>query len=247
LVYLVISDIHGNLEALDACLADARHRGFDASLVLGDLVGYGADPNTVIARILGLAPRAIVRGNHDKVAAGIEQPEGFNAVAKAAVEWTRETLTPESRAWLAALPQGPIVIDDLIEICHGTPFDEDAYVFDEVDASRALAVATRPLCLYGHTHNPAVFVLEGQMLDRISAGEGMVSRITLKPHAKYLVNAGAVGQPRDGNPRAAYALVDTEARAIDLVRVDYDIRAAQTKVIDAGLPELLARRLTAGR
>jgi diadenosine tetraphosphatase ApaH/serine/threonine PP2A family protein phosphatase len=245
--YLVLSDIHGNLEALDACLADARMRGYDEVLVLGDLVGYGADPNTVIARILGLAPRAIIRGNHDKVASGIEQPEGFNAVAKAAVQWTLGTLTPENRAWLAALPRGPVVIDDLIEICHGTPFDEDAYVFDESDALRAINASSRPLCLYGHTHNPAIYVLEGQTIDHVPAGEGRVSRVTIKKNAKYLVNAGAVGQPRDGNPRAAYAVADTDARAVDLVRVEYDIKAAQGKVIGAGLPELLARRLTAGR
>ena len=245
--YLVLSDVHGNLEALDACLADARQRGFDETLVLGDLVGYGADPNGVIARVRELSPRAIVRGNHDKVASGIEAPEGFNAVARAAVEWTLTTLTPENRDWLAALPRGPIAVDDLIEICHGTPFDEDAYVFDETDALRALATSSRPLCLYGHTHNPATFALANQTLDHPANTERGATRMSLKPDVKYLINPGAVGQPRDGNPRAAYAIVDTAAKTIDLMRVDYDISAAQDKVIGAGLPELLARRLNAGR
>ena len=135
--YLVLTDIHANLEALDACLAEASERGYDRALILGDLVGYGADPNAVIERIRELKPAAIVRGNHDKVACGLEQAEGFNAVAKAAVQWTLEVLTPANRQWLASLPQGPTMVDDRIEICHGSPFDEDTYIFDELDAGRA--------------------------------------------------------------------------------------------------------------
>jgi hypothetical protein len=134
--YLVLTDIHANLEALDTCLADARARAFDATLVLGDLVGYGPDPNAVVERVQALKPVAIVRGNHDKVACGLEQAEGFNMVAKSAAVWTLETLTPAHREWLAALPEGPREVDDLIEICHGSPFDEDAYVFDVLDAIR---------------------------------------------------------------------------------------------------------------
>src|SRR5712691_11670845 len=140
--YLVLTDIHANLEALEACLADARDRQCEQTLVLGDLVGYGADPNAVIDRVLALKPTAIVRGNHDKVACGVEQAEGFNAVAKSAARWTLDVLTPQNRDWLAALPQGPTQVDDLLEICHGSPFDEDAYIFDELDAVRALKVST---------------------------------------------------------------------------------------------------------
>src|SRR5882762_9399849 len=124
--YLVLTDIHANLEALDACLADAAARGYDETLVLGDLVGYGADPNAVVARVLDLQPSAIVRGNHDKVACGIEQPEGFNAAARMAALWTQDMLTPAHRDWLAALPVGPCVVNGLVQICHGSPFDEDA-------------------------------------------------------------------------------------------------------------------------
>src|SRR5215510_5285976 len=129
--YLVLTDIHANLEALDTCLADARTRGFDATLVLGDLVGYGPDPNAVVERVQALKPVAIVRGNHDKVACGLEQAEGFNSVAKSAARWTLDMLTPEYRDWLCELPHGPILVDDVVEICHGSPFDEDAYIFDE--------------------------------------------------------------------------------------------------------------------
>src|SRR5450830_1447208 len=135
--YLVLTDIHANLEALDTCLADARARTFDAALVLGDLVGYGADPNVVVERVQALEPLAIVRGNHDKVACGLDQAEGFNAVAKHAARWMLAELTPAHRAWLAALPRGPHEVDEFVEICHGSPFDEDAYIFDQLDAVHA--------------------------------------------------------------------------------------------------------------
>jgi len=231
--YIVLTDIHANLEALDACLDHARDRGFDRALVLGDLVGYGADPNAVIDRVLALEPVAIVRGNHDKVACGLEQADGFNFVAKSAARWTLDILTPEHRDWLAALPAGPIEVDRLVEICHGSPFDEDAYIFDELDAVRALKVATRPLCLFGHTHFPVTFQLTAEL--------------KLESGAKYLVNPGSVGQPRDGDPRAAYAIVDVEACLVELFRLNYAIEDAQAKVIRAGLPEVLAQRLAVGR
>ncbi len=155
--YLIISDIHANLEALEATLAAAGP--YDRALVLGDLVGYGADPNAVIDRVRALPGAVIIRGNHDKVGAGLEDVEGFNHLARHAIEWTAAALTPDNRDWLAALPQGPVIIDDAVEICHGTPFDEDVYVFDDLDALRALRAARRPLCLFGHTHVPAVFRL----------------------------------------------------------------------------------------
>src|SRR5215216_4553683 len=123
--YLVITDIHANIEALEVCLTDAAQRGYDRILVLGDIVGYGPDPNAVIERVVGLAPAAIVRGNHDKIALGIQQAEGFNVSARAAAQWTLNELTPEHREWLTMLPPGPAVVDDCVEICHGSPLDED--------------------------------------------------------------------------------------------------------------------------
>jgi diadenosine tetraphosphatase ApaH/serine/threonine PP2A family protein phosphatase len=245
--YLVLTDIHANLEALETCLRDAGMRGYDRTLVLGDLVGYGPDPNEVTARIQSLQPVAIVRGNHDKVAAGLETAEGFNPVARTAAAWTHEALTPPNRSWLAALPRGPRAVDDLIEICHGSPGDEDEYVFDDVDALRAIEAATRPLCLFGHTHYPAVFALSGKALEAAAPASGDGTVLALAPGTRYLVNPGAVGQPRDGDPRAAYALVDAKARTIDLVRVEYPVAATQAKIVAAGLPEMLARRLAAGR
>jgi predicted phosphodiesterase len=245
--YLVLTDIHANLEALDACIADARSRGFEETLVLGDLVGYGADPNAVIARVQALAPVAIVRGNHDKVASGIEQADGFNLVARMAAHWTLDVLTPESRSWLAGLPIGPSVVDDVVQICHGSPYDEDAYIFDELDAVRALKVATRPLCLFGHTHFPVTFELSVDAFNVLSAESGGETLVKMQKGASYLVNPGAVGQPRDGDPRAGYAIVDTVQRTFLLVRLSYPVEEAQSKVVRAGLPEVLAQRLRVGR
>ena len=245
--YLVLTDIHANLEALDACLVDARSRGYDKTLVLGDLVGYGADPNAVIERIRSLKPMAIVRGNHDKVACGLEQAEGFNAVAKSAAKWTLDVLQPEYREWLAALPEGPINIDELVEICHGSPFNEDAYIFDELDAVRALKTSSRPLCLFGHTHYPVTFELSADAFDTLVPTTASIAELWLKEGAKYLVNPGSVGQPRDGDPRAAYAIVDTRRRCVELLRLTYPVEEAQDKVIRAGLPEVLAQRLAVGR
>ena len=242
--YLVISDIHANLEALDAVLAAAGP--YDHALVLGDLVGYGADPNAVIDRVRALPSATLIRGNHDKVGAGLENTDGFNYLARHAIEWTANALTPDHHDWLAALPQGPVVVDDLVEICHGTPFDEDVYIFDDLDAMRALHVARRPLCLFGHTHVVAAFHLAGETR---SVGHLLSTQIAIPAdgNARYLVNCGAVGQPRDGDPRAAFGLLDTVTRTLSLARVEYDIGTAQAKIVGAGLPDVLAQRLAVGR
>ena len=245
--YLVLTDIHANLEALETCLADALVRTYDATLVLGDLVGYGPDPNAVVERVQALQPIAIVRGNHDKVACGLEQAEGFNSVAKSAAKWTFDILKPAHCDWLCELPEGPIEVDDLVEICHGSPFDEDAYVFDELDAVRALKVATRPLCLFGHTHYPATFELSAETFDSLGSAAAPQMRIVMREGCKYLVNPGSVGQPRDGDPRAAYAIVDTKQHRVDLFRLPYPVEVTQSKIIDAGLPDVLAQRLAVGR
>jgi len=245
--YLVLTDIHANLEALDACLADAPAHGYDETLVLGDLVGYGPDPDTVVARVQSLNPVAIVRGNHDKVACGLEQAEGFNSVAKSAAKWTLDILTSDHREWLCALPEGPIDVDDTVEICHGSPFDEDAYIFDELDAVRALKVATRPLCLFGHTHYPVTFELSDESFDSVGSAPGPQMHVQMRAGCKYLLNPGSVGQPRDGDPRAAYAIVDTTLRRVELFRLRYAVEETQAKIIKAGLPEVLAQRLGVGR
>jgi predicted phosphodiesterase len=245
--YLILSDIHANLEALDACLTDARRRTFDRTLVLGDIVGYGADPAAVIDRVQSLQPAAIVRGNHDKVAIDAGEADGFNAVARTAALWMLRGLTQEHRSWLAELPKGPTIVDDLIEVCHGSTFDEDAYIFDEGDALRSLKGARRQVCFFGHTHYPVTFRLVNDTLEGIGPSPAIETVLDVEDGVKYLINPGSVGQPRDGDHRAAYAIADTDKRRVHLLRVEYPIEEAQAKIIAAGLPEVLAKRLGAGR
>jgi diadenosine tetraphosphatase ApaH/serine/threonine PP2A family protein phosphatase len=245
--YLVISDIHANLEAFEAVMADAAALNYDRLLVLGDLVGYGADPNKICERVRELAPHALIRGNHDKVGSGVESPEGFNAVARNAIRWTFDNLTEENRAWLAALPPGPMIVDDLIEICHGTPFDEDAYVFDDLDALRAMHAARRPLCLFGHTHVQVGHYLSRDQFGLSTADDQRPLMIPLEDANRYLVNPGSVGQPRDGDPRAGFGLVDTAAREVTIYRIEYPIAKAQARIMEEGLPDVLAQRLALGR
>ena len=245
--YLVISDIHANLEAYEAVMAEAASIHYDKVLVLGDLVGYGADPNAVCEKIRGLGPEALIRGNHDKVGSGIESPEGFNAVARNAIRWTFENLTNENRDWLAELPAGPRIVDDLIEICHGTPFDEDAYVFDDLDALRAMHAARRPLCLFGHTHVQVGHFLTKDEFGLCTAEDQRPLTIPLDEATHYLVNPGSVGQPRDGDPRAGFGLVDTKKAEMTIYRIEYPIPKAQQRILEEGLPDVLAQRLALGR
>jgi diadenosine tetraphosphatase ApaH/serine/threonine PP2A family protein phosphatase len=244
--YLILSDIHANIDALEAVLS-AADGTWERLLVLGDLVGYGGEPNGVIDRIRALEPFAIIRGNHDKAACGLEDASNFNQIARYAAVWTGETLTPENREYLRNLPSGPLNIDDRVEICHGSPFDEDAYIFDELDAVRALKVQTRPLCLFGHTHYPITFELSDESFDTVGAALSSEMHVQLRDGCKYLINPGSIGQPRDGDPRAAYAIADTGARRVELYRLKYPVEDAQMKLIKAGLPEVLAQRLAVGR
>jgi len=245
--YLILSDIHSNVEALDAVLAAAPRERFDRLLVLGDMVGYGADPNAVVDRVRQLAPDAVIRGNHDKVSAGVEPAEGFNAAARLAAQWTFEQLSADSRDYLTSLPTGPLVVDDLVEICHGSPDDEDEYIFEPVDAIEALRATRRPACFFGHTHVQLAYWLSADEFDVLIPGREPETVLELQPGRRYLINPGSVGQPRDGDPRAAYATFDGDRRTVVLYRVEYDVAAAQRKITAAGLPEGLARRLAVGK
>ncbi|HEV3214163.1 MAG TPA: metallophosphoesterase family protein [Vicinamibacterales bacterium] len=246
--YLVISDIHSNLEALDAVLRASSKQNCDGVLVLGDLVGYGASPNEVVKRIRELNPAALVRGNHDKVASGLETAEDFNPMARLAVDWTRHALTEETLEYLSALPAGPRLVADRIEVCHGSPVDEDLYVMADVDAIRSIEAARRSLCLFGHTHVALCARLDDNRRLEIETPQGHPEFETgLAPSAKYLINPGSVGQPRDGDSRAAYAIADLDSDVVTLYRVAYPIETAQKKIVDAGLPPMLAYRLGMGR
>ena len=242
--YLVITDLHANLQALDAVLADAQKVGYDEVLVLGDLVGYGADPAAVIARTLELSPTAMIRGNHDKVCAGLESAAGFNEVARRSAEWTAETLSPADLRMLADLPRGPRLVQEGLEICHGATFDEDHYVFSPIDAARSIEASRGRICLYGHTHLPAIYTSDD---DPATSEAGNDEEMQLPARGPALINVGSVGQPRDGDSRAAYGILDLDTQTILMRRVPYDVAGAQMRILDAGLPAWLALRLTHGQ
>jgi diadenosine tetraphosphatase ApaH/serine/threonine PP2A family protein phosphatase len=244
--YLILSDIHANIDAFDTILEHASGR-WDRALVLGDLVGYGAEPNAVIDRVLSLKPEVVIRGNHDKAACGIDDGSQFNYVARVAAFWTRAQLTPANLEYLRELPMGPLQIDALTEICHGAPFDEDHYIFDGNDARMAFEAAERPLCLFGHTHLPAIFRRVDNHLTGAPPEGDTETRIALQRGARYLVNVGSIGQPRDGDSRAAYGVLDDETREVTMFRVPYSIERAQERILAAGLPPSLATRLGLGR
>jgi diadenosine tetraphosphatase ApaH/serine/threonine PP2A family protein phosphatase len=248
---LIVSDIHANLEALDACLDAAPEH--DRVFNLGDIVGYGANPNEVTDRARGLG-EVIVRGNHDKAATGLTSLEDFNPVAGLAALWTRQHLTPANLEFLRDLPHGPVAPLDNLQCVHGSPRDEDEYVLVRRDAYSILAHAAAPLIFFGHTHLQGAYWIdeahesEGIVPPKYPSREGRQHfQFSLSPTAKYLVNPGSIGQPRDGDPRAAFALYDTEARAITFHRTPYNIARAQKKIRAAGLPEHLAARLAEGR
>jgi len=244
--YLILSDIHANLDALEVVLAHAEG-AWDRLLVLGDLVGYGAEPNEVTDRIRDLKPVVVIRGNHDKAATGLDDGSQFNHVARLAAEWTGEQLTADNREYLRQLPSGPIQVDALVEICHGSPLDEDHYIFDAHDAREAVMSATRPLCLFGHTHMPVMFRAVTDTFQGSVPDPDVETTLPLDRDARYLVNVGSVGQPRDGDPRAAYGILDDEAREVRMRRVPYPVETAQRKILAAGLPASLANRLALGR
>jgi diadenosine tetraphosphatase ApaH/serine/threonine PP2A family protein phosphatase len=248
---LLLSDIHANLEALEACLAAAPAHDLVANL--GDVVGYGASPNEVVDRSRELG-EIFVRGNHDKAATGLLDLDDFNPMAAAAAVWTRDRLTPEHHEWLRALPQGPLPLEAApeVQLVHGSPADEDAYVVTVGDALVPLITLTTPITFFGHTHLQGGFFANGSSADGFrpeyrTVGKAESVSLQLKPNTRYLLNPGSVGQPRDGDWRAAFALFDTEARVVHFHRTPYNLKAAQDRIFAAELPARLATRLAAGR
>lgn len=243
--YLILSDMHGNWEAFETVLAEVAGRSFDRTLVLGDLVGYGASPNEIVAAVRRLSRLEIVRGNHDKVVSGIDLGDNFNHVALTAARWTTERLTDENLRYVEELPQGPRKVTEVLSICHGSPLDEDAYVFSEPDALDIFASYPVPLTFFGHTHVPSLFAVdpEGDVEAHLLRGEGEVE---LLPEIRYLINPGSIGQPRDRDPRAAYMTYDDASRRLCWHRLEYPVARAQQRIREAGLPPILAERLAVG-
>jgi predicted phosphodiesterase len=248
---LLLSDIHSNLEALEACLAAAPPH--DMVVNLGDVVGYGASPNDVIARVRGLGT-VFVRGNHDKAASGAMELKDFNPIAGLAALWTRDQLTPDNLTWLRALPQGPVQVGDLpgIQFVHGSPVDEDEYVVTLRDAIEPLLTSDPPLTFFGHTHLQGSFSTNNVASDYLrpqynTVGQAEVTQLPLRDGMRYMINPGSVGQPRDGDWRAAFAVFDSTQRVITFCRVPYNLKQAQERILTANLPQRLATRLAAGR
>ncbi len=237
----IVSDIHGNLEALERVLADLEERRPEGIFCLGDFVGYGAAPNECIARLRPLIEGAVA-GNHDLAACGRIRLGYFNPDAAAAARWTTQALTDEHLAYLEELPmarswRGACVV-------HASPAEpgEWHYVFSPNDAFHEMQHCHERLCFIGHSHVPTAFEVEG---DRVQ--ERRTGSVAMRPGARYLVNVGSVGQPRDGDPRAAYLWWDTEADTLEHVRLDYDVEAAMARIRAAGLPAFLADRLKVGQ
>lgn len=244
--YLILSDMHANWDAFAAVLRRARRKRFDAVLVLGDLVGYGGAPNQVVEAVRDLGPRLFrVRGNHDKVVAGIDNGANFNQTALTAAQWTTGRLTPANLRYVRDLPQGPLQVEEGVAICHGSPLDEDTYVFSDVDAYEIFAHFTVPVVFFGHTHIPSLFSLEGRRLG-VTALRGDGGTIRLHPDGRYLINPGSIGQPRDRDPRASYMTYDSKRRVVRWYRIPYPIAEAQKRIRKAGLPNNLADRLAVG-
>ncbi|HEV2200713.1 MAG TPA: metallophosphoesterase family protein [Bryobacteraceae bacterium] len=237
--YLILSDIHGNLEALEAVLADAEGY-YDRVLCLGDLVGYGADPNAVVAWARENVA-AIVRGNHDRVCIGLEPVDTYNAAAQASAHWTQAELTPAHRDYLERLPRGPLPYHG-VDLVHGSPADEDEYLLSVIQVPGLQPFLERQVTFFGHTH-----IQGGFLMARRGTRVLMPSvALTIEPDYFYLVNPGSVGQPRDRDPRAAYALYSPVERTVEFRRAAYDANRAAAKIRAAGLPEFLAARLQEG-
>ena len=245
--FLVISDIHANATALSAALEAAEGR-WEHAICLGDVVGYGPDPNEVVERVRGLVS-AIIRGNHDKAVGGTGDPDDLNPIARAAVDWTRTQLRPENLDYIAKLPAGPLDAGNLTMV-HGAYEDEDEYVFAPPQALSTLLAAPHEVTFFGHTHFQGGFSYRNSRLEMIRLqpppGRPSFAALRLEPGTRYLMNPGSIGQPRDGDPRAGFAIADLDHGVVEFWRVPYNIQAVQERMKKAGLPEPLAMRLAFG-
>ncbi len=238
--FAIISDIHANLEAFEAVLADARDNKCTHFVCLGDVVGYNANPHECVALVQEL-DCPIVKGNHDEQASLVESSRDFNEMAEAAIQWTRDNLAAEDKDWLRDLKMQRQVRDfTIVHATLDTP-GQWGYVFNNLDAAASFTYQHTTVCFFGHTHVPVAFIRdEGVQRQQID-------KLRIDPSKKYFINVGSVGQPRDGDWHAAYCIYHIESNLVEQRRIKYDLATAQKKIIDAGLPPLLAERLAVGR
>jgi len=238
--YAILSDIHANLEAFEAVLADAHDNKCTHFVCLGDVVGYNANPHECAERIREM-DCPIVKGNHDEQASLVESSRDFNEMAEEAIQWTRDNLTPEDIEWLRDLKLQRQVRDfTIVHATLDTP-GQWGYVFNNLDAATSFTYQHTTVCFFGHTHVPMAFIRdEGVQRQQID-------KLRIEPGKKYFINDGSVGQPRDGDWHAAYCIYHVESNIVEQRRLKYDLATAQKKIIDAGLPHMLADRLAVGR
>ena len=238
--FAVLSDIHANLEAFDAVMADARENKCTDFVCLGDVVGYNANPHECVERMREM-DCPIVKGNHDEQASLFESSRDFNEIAEAAIQWTRDQLTDEDKEWLRGLKLQRQVRDfTIVHATLDTP-EQWGYVFNNLDAAASFTYQQTTVCFFGHTHVPMGFIRDGGVQRQ------RIDKLRIDPSKKYFINVGSVGQPRDGDWHAAYCIYHIESNVVEQRRVKYDLETAQKKIIDAGLPRLLAERLAVGR
>jgi predicted phosphodiesterase len=233
--FAIIADIHANWEALQAVLEDSHRQKCTHHLCLGDIVGYNANPKECLDLVRSMNI-PVVKGNHDEYCSTDEALDGFDPTAVKVVNWVRRQLTPQDRQWLRELEYVRTVNN--FTIVHAT-LDQPqrwGYVFDRLAAAASFANQETAVCFFGHTHVPMVFIQDGAVRG------GPFCKLGIEPRKKYFVNVGAVGQPRDNNPKAAYVIYDLEEATIELRRVDYDMGTARQKIIDSGLPPRLPSR-----
>ena len=236
----LFGDIHANLEALEAVLADAAAQGVTDYVCTGDVVGYNADPGTCLEKVRAM-DCPTVKGNHDEDASGSHSLDAMNPIAAAALEWTRSQLSDDQRQWLRHLRMVRQVND--FTVVHST-LDQPSnwnYVTNRFDAMANFSYQFTQVCFNGHTHVPRVYVKSDKVM------EIPADSIVIEDGAKYFINIGSVGQPRDGDWRAAYAIYDTDQKNVIIRRVEYDVATTQKKILAAGLPEMLAERIAEGR
>ncbi|MDR3377632.1 MAG: metallophosphoesterase family protein [Verrucomicrobiae bacterium] len=238
--YAIIADIHGNLDAFQVVLEDIRAQKATHIVCLGDVVGYNAQPKECLD-IIRQMNIPCVKGNHDDYCSTENHLDGFNPHAAEAVHWTREQLSPEDKQWLRELKYSRMAAN--FTMVHATLDAPErwGYVFDKLAAAASFPYQNTQMCFFGHTHVPVAF-----MRDTVVRG-GTYSKFKVDPSKKYFINVGAVGQPRDNNPKCAYVIYDMDLQTIELRRLEYDIASAQKKILAAGLPERLAERLAFGR
>ena len=236
----IFSDIHANLEAFEAVLADAREQRCTSFVCLGDIVGYNANPHECVQLVQEL-DCPIVKGNHDEQASLVESSRDFNEMAEAAIQWTRDNLTDADKEWLRDLRLQRQVRDfTIVHATLDTP-GQWGYVFNNLDAATSFTYQHTTVCFFGHTHVPMAFVRD-EGVQRVR-----IDKLRIDPTKKYFINAGSVGQPRDANWHAAYCIYHVDGAVVEQRRVKYDLETAQKKIIKAGLPHMLAERLAIGR